>query len=113
MNKELTEKLLKAFDISHSLEDCEAVQIDGVEYCCYLVEELQIEDKGKYQNGGAVFSVKVYNGTYNDAQIDEPLLYIEQDFTRYGSYYSDYEYEYYEPYVVEKREITTTVWKSV
>lgn len=112
MNKELIEILLNKFNVCNSLEDEECTFVDGVSYYCYLVEELCIEDEGKYQDGGAIFSVGVYDDKKGYVKIENPLFYIEQDFTRFGSYYSDYDYEYHKPYVVEKKEIVTTVWKS-
>lgn len=113
MNEELIEKILETFNINYTLEDKGFIVVDGVPYYCCLVEDLRIEAKGKYQNGGAVFSVGTYEREIGYKEIEYPLLYIEQDFTRSGSYYSDWDYEYCKPYVVKKKEVVTTVWEAV
>lgn len=85
-----------------NIEQSEKLIVDGITYTYEEVEELTTEDEGKYQNGGCIYAIGVADKEEGWKIEGEPLFYIEQDFTRSGSYYSDYYYDYEKPYRVEK-----------
>jgi len=94
---------------SEYIEKYGYIELNGVKYSWIEKEEIETTDEGKYQNGGTIYAVGVYNEE-NGYGIKEELFYIEQDFMRSGSYYSEYYYEYDYPFIVEKREVTTYKW---
>lgn len=102
-NKELIEIICEEIG-SNDIERMDFIEVDGIEYMWNEVEELETIDEGKYQNGGKVFSI------FKDTK---RIAYIQQNFTKSGSYFSHQEFEYDKPYEVEQREITKTVWRAV
>jgi len=96
-----------------NIEQSEKLIIDGITYTYKEVEELTTEDEGKYQNGGSIYAIGVADKEKGWKIEGEPLFYIEQDFTRSGSYYSDYYYEYEKPYRVKKVTEIVTIEKWV
>lgn len=91
----------------------EGINIDGKVYALEEVKEIEWEDEGKYQNGECVYRIGV---AYDDIpyNIEIPFdLYIKQYVSRNGSYYTDYNYEYEKPFVVEKKEVTTIKWVKI
>lgn len=109
--KELYEEICELFG-SEYIENKDFVEIDGVKYSYEEKEDLDIISEGKYEYGRTIYAVGILNEEKGYG-IKETLFYIEQDFTRTGSYYSDWEYEYETPYLVEQKEITKTIWKAI
>ena len=111
MNKELKilgNKILN--NIKDEADDC-LINIDGVLYKIHKIEE-EIDDQGKFQNVERIFEVLecVKNGS--NKKLD---IFIMQNSFRCGDYYSGYDYEFDEPYLVEQveRVVTTKVWSVI
>jgi hypothetical protein len=96
-----------------SIGHSEKLKINGVLYTYEEVEELETVDEGKYQNGGSVYAIGISDKEKSWKIQGTPLFFIEQDFTRSGSYYSDYYYDYEKPYRVKKITETITIEKWV
>ncbi|MBZ9693263.1 hypothetical protein [Clostridium sp. M14] len=111
--KELLNYILEKLPKDESMEDTEVIEINGTKYDFVQIEELPTEDEGKYQYGGTIYGFGIYDEEKEYGIIGEPLFFIEQDFTKTGSYYSEQYYEYEEPYLVEKKEKTIIVWESI
>lgn len=109
--KELYEEICELFG-SSCVECKDFVELDGIKYDCEEKEVLDVISEGKYEYGGTVYAVGILDEEKGYG-IKEPLFYMEQDFNRTGSYYSDWEYEYETPYLVEQKEITKTIWKAI
>lgn len=115
--KELLE-LGKAICTQIGARDIECVDIiiiGNTKYAFEEVESMKWESEGKYDNGEGVWQIGVADDTHpwNIKEGGRLDLYIMQCASRSGSYFSDYYYDYYEPSVVERREIVTTVWAEV
>lgn len=106
--KTLDSMRTEAFFGKGSIEDIEEFECDGEKYCLDLVEELETIGNGKYQSGGAIYSIR-------KKCIEEVLFYVKQSFTRTGSYYTTWDYIYEDPYVVKKckKMIEITEWEGV
>lgn len=113
MNKELFNKICKKMPTNISIEDMEVIEVDGNKYHCKEVELLDTTDEGKYQYGGSIYAIGVFDEEYGYGIIGEPLFFVEQNFTQTGSYYSYQEREYEEPYMVERKEKVITVWEAI
>lgn len=111
--KELANVILKELPNDASMEGVEPIEVGGTKYYWVEIEELPTEDEGKYQYGGTIYGIGKYDNQKGYGIIGEPLFFIEQDFTKTGSYYSEQYYEYDEPYVVERKEKTVIVWESI
>ena len=92
-----------------SIEHIDKIEVDGIKYTYKEIEELETLDEGKYQNGGSVYAIGIADKEKDWKIEGEPLFYIEQDFTRSGSYFSDYYYEYEKPYRVKKETKIITI----
>ncbi|MBY6838679.1 hypothetical protein [Clostridium botulinum] len=112
-DKELLDAILEKLPKDKSIEYIEPIEVNGIKYKWTEIEELPTEDEGKYQYGGTIYGVGIHNAEKEYGIIGEPLFFIEQDFTKTGSYYSEQYYEYEEPYLVEKKEKTIIVWESI
>ena len=113
MSKELFDRIREEMPSSISIEDMEVIVVDGHKYDCEEVEELETVDEGKYQYGGSIYAIGVFNEEKGYGIKNDPLFYVRQDFTQTGSYYSYQEREYEKPYIVEKKEKVITVWEAV
>ena len=109
---ELYKNICELFGEEKTVDRIDFVELDGVKYSHKEIEELDVEDEGKYQTGGTIYAIGILDEEKGYG-IKETLFYIEQDFTRSGSYFSEYYYEFESPYVVEQREIVKTIWKAV
>lgn len=113
MNKELFNKICEKMPTNISIEDMDAIEIDNNKYHSEEVEELDTIDEGKYQFGGSIYAIGLFNEERGYGIIGEPLFFVEQDFTQTGSYYSYQEREYEEPYIVEKKEKVIISWEAI
>lgn len=111
-NIDLYKEICELFAEEETVEKIDFVELNGIKYSYEEVEELSTEDDGKYQFGGTIYAIGVLKEE-DGYGIVEPLFYIEQDFARCGSYFSDYYYEYESPYIVEQKEITQIVWRAI
>ena len=112
-NLELQEEICDALAIKDGYDykdlcNIDPVEIDGVKYLPFEVEDLDTTDEGKYQYGGVIYGIAEIDDDFNAK--GNYLFYIEQDFTQTGSYYSEQYREYEAPYIVEKKEVVKTVW---
>ena len=104
MTKELLQLGLELKKLigENSLEDFynypEGVKFEEESDCSY-------EDEGKYQCGTYIVRV-IKNGEPTD-------LYLSQEVTRYGSYYTDWDYSYDEVDICEKKTELVPVTKFV
>lgn len=110
---ELYKRICYELPSDHNIEDMDIVEVDGVKYNSIEIEILDTKDEGKYQFGGAIYGIGIFNEEKGYGIIGEPLFFVEQDFSQTGSYYSYQEREYEQPYIVEKKVVVTTVWKEV
>ena len=111
MNEELKILGNKIIDnIKDEADDC-LINIDGVSYQIYKIEE-EIDDQGKFQNVERIFEVLKYIKNGSNKKLG---IFIMQNSFRSGDYYSGYDYEFDEPYLVEQvtKVITTTEWEVV
>ncbi|HID0768063.1 TPA: hypothetical protein ACXDAZ_002592 [Clostridium botulinum] len=98
---------------SEDLECYNGFEIDGITYALEQIEEEDWISGGKYECSSNVFRIGISNKECA-WKVDKPLdLYIKQDVSRTGSYYSDYFYDYEKPYMVEQKEETIVVNKWV
>ena len=81
-------------------------EVEFSDYELKEVEELDEVDNGKYSYGGVIIAVYKKNKTD-----EEPLFYLRQNYTKTGSYYTDYDYYYKKPYVTSKITKTIEVWE--
>lgn len=113
-NLELYKQICEAFAIKDGFEykdlsEIDPVEVNGIKYMAFEVEELDTTDEGKYQFGGTIYGVGEFVEETFGIKGDY-MFYIEQDFTQTGSYYSFQEREFEKPYIVEQREVVKTVW---
>lgn len=84
--------------------ECQEVwlELDGekFKFCFEETEDEGWSDAGKYSDNGYIFRVSVFDA--EGGFVEDLDLYIKQYVTRYGSYFSDYYYEYDAPFRVEK-----------
>lgn len=91
---------LKAEELVEYQEVWLELDSEKFKFCFEEVEDEGWEDEGKYSNNGYVFRVSVYDA--EGGFVEDLDLYIKQYASRTGSYYSDYYYEYEEPFRVTK-----------
>ena len=115
--KILAEEIIKQIPTDESnIEYSKGVFIvDEVKYTYTEIEEEDIEDEGKYQNGSTIYGIGLLKEDNSYEIKGDILFYIKQDFSRSGSYYTDYYYTYEKPYIVKKVEkiIKTIIWEGV
>ena len=105
MNKELLELglQLKKLIGSESIENRFCDYPEGVD--AKEESDCSWEDEGKYQQG--TYIMRVFKN-------DEPTdLYLSQGVTRYGSYYTDWDYTYDEVEICEKKVELVPITKYV
>lgn len=90
--KELQKKILSKI-LDNGWNDENSIIIDNITYSITEEEELPIENKGKYQNGGTVYKVCKEDD-------EESLFFIMQSWSRTGIYYEQYTID--KPCIVEK-----------
>lgn len=117
MNKELLElgnQICEKIG-SNDIEDIDSILIDNIKYTFNEIKSMKWESQGKYDNGESIWQIGIADDecTWKIKEDGEFDLYIMQTASRNGSYYSDYYYEYEEPFIVESREIVTTEWVEV
>lgn len=97
-------------DISLDYQD---VIVDDFSYVFEEVYEDDWYDYGKFQESFTIYRVSKY--TTKNEFIEDLDMFIRQDCIRSGSYYSDYEFEYEDIYLVEEKEevITRKVWERI
>ena len=111
MNEELKllgNKILN--NIKDEADDC-LINIDGVSYKIHKIEE-EIDDQGKFQNVERIFEVLKCIENSSNKKLD---IFIMQNSFRSGDYYSGYDYEFDEPYLVHQvdRVIATKIWEVI
>lgn len=114
-NVESYKKILKKIAMECGEEDLsnmDKITVEGIDYSFEEIEELNTIDEGKYQYGGTVYGIGIFDEEKGYG-IKEVLFYIEQDFSQTGSYYEYQERSFDKPYIVEKREVIKTVWESI
>ena len=114
-NAELYKKILKKIVMEcgeENLSNMDKITVEGIDYSFEEIEELDTIDEGKYQYGGTVYAIGIFDEEKGYG-IKEALFYIEQDFSQTGSYYGYQERSFDKPYIVEKREVIKTVWKRI
>ena len=117
MNKKLLElgKQICTKIGSHDIECVDTMVIDNIEYAFAEVESMTWESEGKYDIGQSIWQIGFADEecSWNIKEGRKLDLYIMQCASRTGSYYSDYYYEYDEPFVVESKEIVTREWIQI
>lgn len=99
---------------TNDIEFMDNVEVDGVLYALEEEYECDVNDEGKCQYGGTVFKVGVADEDgYSIKENSEVEFFIKQDFSRSGSYHTDYYYEHEKPYQVELRQIVRDEWVAV
>lgn len=115
LNKQL--ELLNEINKRSSMnlgEDFDYLFFEGVKYGIDIQEEFDTSDEGKFQCGRYILGVGIVNEENGYGVKDKNyLFYIEQDFTRYGDYWSGYDYDFEEAYLVERKEIVKAIWKPI
>ena len=101
--KDFVKQLVGQVDSSLSLEAQSYIYIDGVGYAFEMVDSEDITDEGKYQAGADIYEVV----TKDEQKMG---IFLMQPYTRYGDYWSGHEWDYEEPYQVEKKQKTVTYW---
>lgn len=109
--KELYERICEEFGATW-VECTSYVEVDEIKYSYDEETELDVISEGKYEYGGTIYAVGILDEKRGYG-IKEPLFYMRQDFSRTGSYYTDWETEYETPYLVEKKEVTVTRWVAI
>ena len=74
-------------------------EFNGINYGLIEVGEQQVTDEGKYQYGGETYQFVSFNSNKksyprNSNIIDKFNLFVDEGWSRSGSYFSDYYYEY-------------------
>lgn len=119
MNKELrilAEEIIKQIPTGEiNIESTDGLVVDGIKYEYEEVEDSPIDDQGKYQYGSTIYGVGLLDEGRGYGIKGDTLFHIKQDFSRNGSYYTDYYYDYGKPYLVEQvtKVITTTDWEAI
>ena len=113
MSRELFNEIRNEMPSSISIEDMDVIEIEDKKYHVEKIEELTTTDEGKYQFGGTIYAVGYLDEERGYGITGKPLFYVEQDFSKTGSYYSHQEIEYEKPYIVEKVQKIISVWTAV
>ena len=103
-------ELLKKFDNSIALEDHEYVTFENVNYAFNEFDNEEDIDEGKYKSGATIYELVVYDENDKEKQTG---IFVRQSYTKYGEYWSGYEYEYDELVQVEEKQKTITYWAEV
>lgn len=105
-------ELIGQFDISNT--DNELV-VNGVRYALKEIKDWDWSDEGKYSYGECVYQLGIAdkNVRWNIEEGKELNIFIMQEATRSGSYFSDYYYDYEIPYLVIAKEVKTKIWEKV
>ena len=112
----LAEEIIKQIPTGEkSIENTDGLLVDGIKYDYEEVEVLPVDDEGKYQYGSTIYGIGLLDEERGYGTKGDIIFHIKQDFSRSGSYYSEYYYEYEEPYFVEQitKVITTTTWERI
>lgn len=113
MSKELFNEICDEMPSSISIEDMDVIEIEDKKYHVEKIEELTTTDEGKYQFGGTIYAVGYLDEERGYGITGKPLFYVEQDFSKTGSYYSHQEIEYEKPYMVERVQKIVSVWTAI
>lgn len=83
---------------------CERLRFDfdGINYALIEVYEDSISDEGKYQYGGEIYQLVEFDKAIASYPCEKSItkkfnLFVRENWSRSGSYFSDYYYEYEEP----------------
>lgn len=101
--KDFVDVLLLKIDNETMLKHHEDIELYGNKFNFKLIDSEDTTDGGKYQDGSDIYKI-VMNGEVNTG------IYLKQDFTRWGEYYSGYEYDYEKPYQVIQKQKIVTYW---
>ena len=105
-NEELTSKLESIISNERRNKDedysvCESLRFDfdGFDYALIEVDEDSISDEGKYQYGGEIYQFVEFDKAIASYPCEKSItkkfnLFVREDWTRSGSYFSNYYYEY-------------------
>ena len=96
------------FNERHNKEEeysvCEGLifKFNGINYGLIEVGEQQVTDEGKYQYGGETYQLVEFDKTITSYPCDKSItkkfnLFVDEGWSRSGSYFSDYYYTYEEP----------------
>ena len=83
-------------------EDGLTFKFNGINYGLIEVGEQLVTDEGKYQYGGETYQLVSFNSNKksyprNSNIIDKFNLFVDEDWSRSGSYFSEYYYTYEKP----------------
>lgn len=86
------------------MEDNFELEIDGIAYGILKEDESEWTDEGKYSYADKTYQLVSYDKNKSNYICDENMiakydLFINQSFSRSGSYFSDYDYQYDSPTV--------------
>ena len=90
MDLEEAKEIVSHFDNEDDCEDF-SVTVDGVEYGLDIVDESDWDDQGKYQCKDVT---GILCEILEDGSAIEYDIAVTQYITRFGSYFSEYNYEY-------------------
>lgn len=101
IKKYLNEKFPDKYDCT-DMEDNFELEIDGVSYGIMEVYKSDWTDEGKYSYADKTYQLVSYDKNVSEyicteSIIDKYDLFINQSFSRSGSYFSDYDYQYDSP----------------
>lgn len=109
--EDLNNILTMLFEKSEDVTDY-SVSYAGVDEI-FLTEfkDYEWEDLGKFQTG---YRILEFSSTGSVMSTDE-VVYVMQEATRYGDYWSGYDYEYEKPYLVrkEKKIVEVEEWVEI
>lgn len=99
----LKEKFPDEYDCP-AMEDNFELEIDGMAYSILEKNESEWTDEGKYSCADKTYQLVSYDKNKSNYICDENMiakydLFINQSFSRSGSYFSDYNYQYNSPTV--------------
>ncbi len=82
--------------------ECFEFEFSGRGYALSEVSEDDVINEGKYENGGTTYQLLEFDKTIEDYPCAKSItneydLLVYIGFSRVGSYFTDWEYEYYEP----------------
>lgn len=112
---ELGLKICEAFGEENIADSDIEIEIDGVKYAFNEVQDWKWEDEGKYQYGDCVIQAGVADKE-TPWRIEEGKklnIFIKQEATKCGSYFSYTEYTYEKPYLVKSKKVEKEIWVSV
>lgn len=97
----LKEKFPDEYDCPDMADNFE-LEIDGVSYGVMEEDESEWIDEGKCSYSDKTYQLVSYDKNISEYICDESIinkfdLFINQNFSRSGSYFSDYDYQYYSP----------------